>query len=237
MFIMQKFKYLQILSLTGFILSLIFGSCTTNKTPEQMAVSKTKTYLALGDSYTIGESVNYTDRFSVQLSSKLTKQQVKLNPPQIIAATGWTTASLLEALEIKKPGTDYDLVTLLIGVNNQYQGKSLDNYKIEFSQLLDLSIKYAGGNKGKVVVLSIPDYSVTPFAANSDTAAIAHQIDLFNVANKTITTNAGVAYVDITDISRIKNPALIATDGLHPSAYQYSLWVEKLLPVVANILQ
>lgn len=202
-----------------------------------MSPLKAKNYLALGDSYTIGEAIIYTDCFPVQLTNKLTEQNLKVIPPQIIAVTGWTTSDLLESLAINSPATDFDLVTLLIGVNNQYQGKSIDNYKDEFSRLLDLSIKYAKGKKENVIVISIPDYGVTPFALNSDTAQIARQIDLFNAANKIIAEAAGVLYVDITSISRNHDPALVAADGLHPSAHQYGLWVNKLFPFAHNILQ
>ncbi len=199
--------------------------------------SSKKTYLALGDSYTIGEAVNYTERFPIQLINRLAAQQIQVNIPDIIAVTGWTTSNLLEAVNTKKPATTYDIVTLLIGVNNQYQGRSIEEYKNEFQQLLYLSIKYAGGKKENVIVISIPDYSVTPFAVNSDKAKIAREIDLFNAANKSITLSAGVQYVDITGISRSSDPALVAADGLHPSGVQYSLWVDKILPIAANILQ
>lgn len=202
-------------------------------------VSSAKNYLALGDSYTIGEAVNYTERFPVQLVTELGKKNIRVNQPEFVAVTGWTTANLLAALATKNLPTNYDLVTLLIGVNNQYQGKSLAEYRQEFTLLLNEAIRYAGGNKDKVIVVSIPDYSKTPFAAGSDTAYIAAQIDLFNAANKEITLQKQVKYVDITPISRGSegSQGLVAQDGLHPSAFQYSLWVKKLLPLAENILQ
>ncbi len=202
-------------------------------------VSSAKNYLALGDSYTIGEAVNYTERFPVQLVTELGKKNIRVNQPEFVAVTGWTTANLLAALATKNLPTNYNLVTLLIGVNNQYQGKSLAEYRQEFTLLLNEAIRYAGGNKDKVIVVSIPDYSKTPFAAGSDTAYIAAQIDLFNAANKEITLQKQVKYVDITPISRGSegSQGLVAQDGLHPSAFQYSLWVKKLLPLAENILQ
>ncbi len=134
------------------------------------------------------------------------------------------------------PKNNYDIVTLLIGVNNQYQGRSLNEYKMEFTDLLKRAITYAGNKKEHVFVLSIPDYSVTPYARGADTAKIAREIDSFNVANKAITLNEGIAYVDVTPISRDakNNPSLIAMDGLHPSGEQYKKWSELLAPVIAR---
>ena len=192
------------------------------------------TYLALGDSYTIGESVSVQGRFPVQLVTLLQKDSVKIDEPDIVAVTGWKTGNLLNALNSNPPKANYSFVTLLIGVNNQYQRRSLEEYKTEFSQLLSLAISYAGNNKEHVFVLSIPDYSVTPFARNHDTAKIAKEIDEFNEANYLISQNAGVHYLDITPISReAKNEAsLVARDGLHPSSEQYLKWSQLLVPLV-----
>ena len=189
-----------------------------------------KTYLALGDSYTIGESVSEQERFPFQTAQLLKDKNIDINIPDIIAKTGWTTRDLLDALNSDPPQKTYSFVTLLIGVNNQYQGKSLQEYKIQFAELLNKAVSYAGNNKNNVFVLSIPDYSVTPFANGYDTSAIANEIDAFNAANKSISVNAGVHYVDITPISRhAKNDLfLIAGDGLHPSQVQYEGW-SKLL--------
>ena len=227
---------------TLFISCAIFGalSCTSQKQPETMTGnSSAKNYLALGDSYTIGEAVNYTERFPVQLVTELGKKNIKVNQPEFVAVTGWTTANLLAALSIKQPSPKYDLVTLLIGVNNQYQRRNIDEYRQEFTTLLNNAITYAGGNTSKVIVVSIPDYSKTPFAAGTDTAYIANQIDIFNAANKEITLQKQVKYVDITPISRGSegSSGLVAQDGLHPSGMQYGLWVNKILPLAENILQ
>jgi len=188
------------------------------------------TYLALGDSYTIGASVSEQERFPMQLYGMLRDDRISISTPDIIATSGWTTGDLIHALNTNPPGKKYSFVTLLIGVNNQYQGRTLEEYKAQFTQLLNLAISYADNIKNHVFVLSIPDYSVTPFALWSDTLKIAREIDQFNEANKNISLDAGVNYVDITPISReAKNdPSLIAGDGLHPSAAQYYRW-DKLL--------
>ena len=198
-----------------------------------------KTYLALGDSYTIGQSVPDSEKFPIQAEQVLKQQNISLNNPDIIAVTGWTTGNLLSALNSNPPKKTYSVVTLLIGVNNQYQGRSIEEYKSQFSELLSRAIQYAGSNKNHVFVISIPDYSVTPFARNADTAKIAAEIDAFNAANKNLATTAGVHYVDITPISReAKNdPSLVAGDGLHPSGLQYKKWVALLAPAMQQVLQ
>lgn len=193
-----------------------------------------KSYLALGDSYTIGQSVTTEERFPYQVARMLINAGIPVKEPVIVATTGWTTNNLISALNTNPPAKDYDIVTLLIGVNNQYQHRSLDEYKIQFAVLLNRSIEYAAGNKAHVFVVSIPDYSVTPFASNSNTAQIALEIDQFNAANKEITLAAGISYIDITPISRqgANDPALQATDGLHPSGKQYARWTELLFPAI-----
>ena len=201
--------------------------------------TSTKTYLALGDSYTIGQSVPDYERFPVQTVVYLRAKNISIKDADIIAVTGWTTGDLLNALNTNPPKENYSFVTLLIGVNNQYQGRTLDEYKLQFTELLNRSIAYAGNNKQHVFVLSIPDYSVTPFADGRDTTQIAKEIDEFNEANKAITLNAGVNYINITDISRDakKDASLIAKDGLHPSEIQYNKWVDILAPLVLQKLQ
>ncbi len=197
------------------------------------------TYLALGDSYTIGETVPEPGRFPVQLVTLLQNDSIKIANPEIVAVTGWTTGNLLNALNSTPPTANYSFVTLLIGVNNQYQGRSLDEYKTQFTQLLNLAISYAGNNKEHVFVLSIPDYSVTPFASKLDTAKIAKEIDEFNEANYLISLHAGAHYLDVTPISReAKNdPSLIAPDGLHPSSEQYLKWDQLLEPLVLKVIE
>jgi lysophospholipase L1-like esterase len=193
------------------------------------------TYLALGDSYTIGQSVSQAQSFPYQLTASLTAALFKVHNPDIIAVTGWTTDDLISAIKNSPFQTKkYDIVTLLIGVNDQYQGLSQANYTIKFAQVLNTAIGYAQGDTSRVFVLSIPDYGVTPFA-NGDDSVIGPQIDQFNAINKDISTKAGVHYVDITPVSReaYNNPILVAPDGLHPSGPMYAKWVSLLEPVVA----
>lgn len=195
-----------------------------------------KSYLALGDSYTIGQSVSAAERFPNQTVLLLRAQGIKINDPQIIATTGWTTKNLIDALNAAQLQNSYDVVSLLIGVNNQYQGKSIEEYKTEFTLLLNRAIQYAGKRATHVFVLSIPDYSVTPFANGSDKARIASEIDQFNSENKRISLQLGVNYLDITAISIEPDPALIAGDGLHPSGKQYKRWADLLAPLMKAVL-
>jgi len=191
-------------------------------------------YLALGDSYTIGESVPADESYPYLLASALTAQKHPASSPTIIAVTGWTTDNLINAVsQAGLTGKKYDLVTLLIGVNDQYQHLSQDNYKVKFQQVLNTAINFAGGNKDHVFVLSIPDWGVTPFAAGKG-SVISPQIDQFNAINKQISTATGVNYLDITGVSRqaAHDRDLIAGDGLHPSAKMYLEWVKLLEPIV-----
>ena len=194
-------------------------------------------YLALGDSYTIGESVSKDQSFPYQLAAKLNQVGINMSSPEIIAATGWTTDDLIKAIK-KNPRKKYDLVTLLIGVNNQYKGYSSDIYREEFKELLNTATIYAGGNKTHVFVISIPDWSVTPFAKKSDRdlQQVSDQIDLFNAINKEETLRKGIQYVDITSGLRKtdSDPSLIAEDGLHPSGKVYGEWVELLSGFIKN---
>lgn len=196
-----------------------------------------KTYLALGDSYTIGESVAIAECFPMQTTDLLKEANLNI-AVQIIAKTGWTTADLLSALAAENLPQNFDLVTLLIGVNNQYQQKSIEEYRNEFTTLLFKAIQYAGNNKNKVVVLSIPDYSVMPFSKNLDKQRIAKEVDAFNAINKEVSTQKGITYLDITAISReaATNEHLIAEDGLHPSAIQYSKWAALLALLLKKCL-
>ncbi|MFK7774776.1 MAG: SGNH/GDSL hydrolase family protein [Saprospiraceae bacterium] len=182
-------------------------------------------YLALGDSYTIGQSVAVADRYPIQLETQLQSDSINIDTTIIIAKTGWTTTDLKNAITATDLVDTFDLVSLLIGVNNQYQGKSIEEYEIEFAQLLQTSIDFAGGKKENVFVVSIPDYAYTPFGNGNTT--ISQEIDDFNLVNKTITDNVGVSYFDITPISRegLDTPELVASDNLHPSGEQYSRWV------------
>lgn len=189
-------------------------------------------YLALGDSYTFGEGVLEAGRFPVQLAERLRADGVDVAIPEIVATTGWTTDELSGGIDAAGPVGPYDLVTLLIGVNNQYRGRPLDEYREQFRMLLQRALGFAAGERRHVIVISIPDWGVTPFAADRDRAAIAREIDAFNDVNREEADREGVRYMDITPVSRraAAEPNLVADDGLHPSAAMYRLWVELLLP-------
>lgn len=194
-------------------------------------------YLALGDSYTIGESVGESDRFPVQLVKRLQADSINVEVPQIIATTGWTTDELLAAIKEKNIKDTFNIVTLLIGVNNQYRGRDAENYRGELKQLIDIAVKYAGGNKDNVFVLSIPDWGVTPFAEGKDRNKIAAEIDLYNKVKKEECEKAGIKYYDITEISRIKDQSLTASDGLHPSGKMYGLWVDRIYGDIKKVFK
>jgi len=216
-------------------------SATTNTTNSNttMTTVDSLNYLALGDSYTIGEAVPQSQSYPYQLVNSLNTHSFTVKPPTIIATTGWTTDDLIDAISKSSiHPKKYDFVTLLIGVNDQYQQLSQDNYKIKFAEVLNTAITFANGDTSKVFVLSIPDYGVTPFASGQD-GVIGPQIDQFNAINKSISMAADVNYLDITAISRLAatNPTLIAPDGLHPSGKMYMLWVNLLEPMVAARLK
>jgi lysophospholipase L1-like esterase len=197
-------------------------------------------YLALGDSYTIGESVPVEDRYPVQAIRMMNANHFHFTDPEIIATTGWTTADLLDAISRQTAvSARYDLVTLLIGVNNQYQGRSQAEYGIQFAELVRQSIRLAGNRPSRVLILSIPDYSVTPFARGSDSGLIASQIDSFNLINYRIAMEEKVNYLDITDESRkaATDPSLIAPDGLHFSGKEYGRWADRMKPVMTEMLK
>jgi len=198
-----------------------------------------KYYLALGDSYTIGQSVAAPDRFPVQVVKMLNTSGYKMAKAEIIATTGWTTADLYDALKTKTSLLSYDVVSLLIGVNNQYQGLSLAEYRTEFTALLQRSIELAGNNPDRVFVLSIPDYSVTPFAAASDRKKIAKEIDAFNAVNKQVASFYKVHYLYVTGESRkaAADPGLIANDGLHFSGKAYRVWAKLLAGLMEKTLK
>ena len=196
------------------------------------------TYLALGDSYTIGEGVPAAGRWPVQLAAALRDEGVPLAEPTILATTGWTTDELSAAMDAAGFVPPWDLVSLLIGVNNQYRGRAVAEYRGEFRRLLQRAITLAGDRADRVLVLSIPDWGVTPFARDSgrDVARIAVELDAYNGAAHDETSHRGVGWTDITAISR-RQASLLADDGLHPSAAQYTLWAEAALPVVRDMLE
>ena len=200
----------------------------------------TPRFLALGDSYTIGEGVATEERWPAQLARRLRAQGLAIGEPEVIARTGWTTDELATAIDAAAPQPPHALVSLLIGVNNQYRGRPLDEYAAQFGALLATAIAQAGGESGRVVVVSIPDWGTTGFARaeGRDAAAIALAIDAFNAVARDATLGAGAAFVDVTTVSREAGdaPAMLVADALHPSAAQYALWVEEILPAAMRAL-
>jgi lysophospholipase L1-like esterase len=199
---------------------------------------KKYTYLALGDSYTIGEQVPHAENFPNQTVALLKGKGIDVAAPVIIAVTGWTTDELAAAIREHNITETFSFVTLLIGVNNQYRGRDLDNYKKEFRDLLEQAIVFAKGNPHHVFVLSIPDWGVTPFAEGKDRHKIATEIDAYNKANREITEEYKSYYLYITDSTRAaaNDKTLLASDGLHPSGKEYAVWAEHLTPLVAEEL-
>ena len=202
--------------------------------------SAAERYLALGDSYTIGEGVAPAERWPVQLAARLRAAGAEIGDPEIVATTGWTTDELSHAMDGAKLTAPYALVTLLIGVNNQYRGRSLANYREEFSALLVRAIALAGERTSRVVVVSIPDWGVTGFARahQRDAHRVAIEVDAFNTTAREIAHDRGVAFVDVTAISRAAGdaPALLVDDRLHPSGAQYAQWTDPIFAAARQAL-
>ena len=195
-------------------------------------------YLALGDSYTIGERVAVEARWPVQLVAALRRRNLAMDDVRIIARTGWTVDELNAGIRATGVANNYNLVSLQIGVNDQYRSYPIDTYHRGFRILLEQTIGFAGGNPGRVMVISIPDWGVTPFANGRDRRQIAAEIDHFNHINLDESLGAGVQYIDVTPASRLADDdvSLLASDGLHPSRKMYEIWVQLILPVALKIL-
>ncbi len=211
----------------SFFISILFMSTAFTQ-------SKPLTYLALGDSYTIGESVLIEKNFPNQVVTLLRKEKININDPAIVAKTGWTTDELQEQLSRVRLAVPFDFVTLLIGVNNQYRVRSAKEYAQQFEELLQQAIGYAGDKANHVIVLSIPDWGVTPFAKDRDRNKIAKEIDAFNAINEKIAKKYKVHYINITAFTReaATDKTLVTEDGLHPSAKDYGRWAEKVKEVM-----
>ncbi|MBA3928116.1 MAG: lysophospholipase [Xanthomonas sp.] len=213
---------------------------TTTSTLHTTALTTELRYLALGDSYTIGESVDEAGRWPMQLALLLRREGVLLGDPRIIATTGWTTDELDAAITAAEPLGEHDFVTLLIGVNNQYRGRDVAEYRTQFATLLWRATGFARNRPDRVLVLSIPDWGVTPFAAQSDrdVAQIARELDAYNLAAREVCAQRGVAFVDITAVSRARGAetVMLADDGLHPSAAMYTEWTRLAFPVAHHLL-
>lgn len=218
----------------GFLLLLLplLAACQNN--PDTSSPKQEISFLALGDSYTIGESVPKDQRWSVQLTDSLQNSDIPMDDPKIIAKTGWTTAELQKAIDKNQIHSNYDLVSLLIGVNNQYQGLEFSRFKQEFDELLQKAITFADGNTDHVFVVSIPNYGVTPFGQEKNPKQIREELKRYNKTAQSIADQYEVTFINITPISEqaSDNPDLLADDKLHPSGEMYQLWIDKILPEI-----
>ena len=220
------------------LISTLLGCKTQHdSTPVKVttAVNEGLSYIALGDSYSIGESVLESERWPNQLSVALTKEGFTISKTQFIAQTGWTTRNLMDAISKKSP-EKHDLVSLSIGVNNQYQHLPFDQFKMEFVQLLKIAVAIAK-SKEQVFVVSIPDYGFTP-VGNSDKERIGKELDEYNTFMKQECDNNNIPFIDITVISRElgSSEGALSGDNLHPSGIQYAKWVEIISPEVIKLL-
>ncbi|MFN2458188.1 MAG: SGNH/GDSL hydrolase family protein [Chitinophagaceae bacterium] len=227
--------------------SILFGALTFTGCNKQRTDNPTtnptgmngKKYLALGDSYTIGQGVQPNERFPYLTVSLLRQQNFAMQDPQYIATTGWTTGNLLTAINNQGSIGVFDVVSLLIGVNDQYQGLDTAGYRTRFTQLLNKAVELAGNRPSRVFVLSIPDYSATPFVSNVYKEKVSKEIDAFNNINKQISLKSSITYIDITSLSReaANDLTLLADDRLHYSAKEHQKWAEKLAPLMKQVLQ
>lgn len=211
---------------------------TISMNSEKMPMPGTKSFLALGDSYTIGEGVVSTQTWPVLLTKELNKKGYPVSLPKIIAKTGWRTDNLITAIQEENSSDKFDLVSVLIGVNNQFQGKSIDIYKKDLRSIFNSAIGFCSQGKEGVFVLSIPDYGSTPFG-KIDTESIGREIDEWNAACKSVCEEFGIRFFDITPISKkaVNDPSLLAKDGLHPSGKMYAMWVEKIVDDVILLVE
>ncbi|MDB4682932.1 SGNH/GDSL hydrolase family protein [Crocinitomicaceae bacterium] len=223
----RLFSFYFLIATTCFLLS----SCREKAALEPPIIVK---YLALGDSYTIGQGVDTLDRWPNQLSAQLISNGIEVQKTDIIAQTGWRTSNLLNAIG-NTPLDDYNLISLLIGVNNQFWGEPFDIFQSEFDSLLNITIDLVG--KERLFIVSIPDYGVTPFGSNNS-ENIAEDIDMYNNYIQERCSSEGLAFINITEISRQlgDSEGALASDNLHPSGGQYAKWVEELFPIVLNLI-
>lgn len=223
------------LNLSSLFLFLIFlTGCNSKIDPSETLDPEPISYLALGDSYTIGTGIAENDNYPNQLTDTLSAKGYVIDTTVVIATNGWTTTDLLNGIEKADPISDYDLVSLLIGVNNQYQGLDIELYQTEFMELLSQAISSAGGDTSKVIVLSIPNYGVTPFGQSRNPVVIRQELEMYNSMAEQFASDYGIPFIDVTGISELAetDTTLLAPDNLHPSAKMYAMWVEEMLPII-----
>lgn len=196
-------------------------------------------FLALGDSYTIGEGVGEDERWPSHLGRLLDGNGIRFTDIQIVAQTAWTADELADAIDQARPKGPFDLVTLMVGVNDQYRSRPVDVFAPEYERLLNRAIAFAGGVARRVIAISIPDWGATPFARGRDRSLIGREIDVYNTRSRELAQRAKVAWIDVTPASRatLSEPALVTADGLHPSGQMYARWAELIAPVVRNALE
>lgn len=222
-----------------FLIFLIFTNCQPDIEHPPATLSEPVTYLALGDSYTIGTGIEEENNWPNQLADSLIANGLPVDTTQIIATNGWTTTDLKNGINREKLSVTFDVVSLLIGVNNQYQGLDVDLYRTEFRELLEKSIEFAANDTGNVFVVSIPNYGVTPFAESRNPDIIRREIETYNEIAKQISAEYNIPFINITSISELAadDVSLLASDELHPSAKMYSIWIEEMLPTVTKIIR
>ena len=222
----------QVFFISAIVIVLSLFSCEEKEAPQPTITVK---YLALGDSYTIGQGVEENERWPNQLSAQLESNGIEVQKTQIIAQTGWKTSDLLNGIA-DSTLNDYDLISLLIGVNNQFWSQPLDVFQTEFDSLVNIAIEAVG--KERIFIVSIPDYGVTPFGS-SNSENIANDIDMYNGYISERCAEEGFPFINVTEISRQlgDSDGALATDNLHPSGYQYSLWVNEMLPSVLDLIR
>lgn len=224
-----------------FVVFTLISSCTARDTKTNLSSNSSQnsfSYLALGDSYTIGESVLENERWPIQLADSLSVRGIIVSTPTIVAKTGWTTAELKDGIAQSELNETYDLVSLLIGVNNQYRGYDIDIYKSEFRQLVEQALSFTGRDSSKVFVVSIPNYGVTPFGIQKGEEKIRTELLEYDAIAEQISSEYEIPFINITPISEgaKTDPELIAEDKLHPSGKMYSEWISIILPIVSTLL-
>ncbi|MCH2451041.1 MAG: SGNH/GDSL hydrolase family protein [Gracilimonas sp.] len=221
------------------LLFFLFSNCHSKNNGLNPSEIEPISYLALGDSYTIGTGIDVEENWPMQLSDLLKDNNLTVRNTKIIAANGWTTTDLKKGIQDENPDSSYNMVSLLVGVNNQYQGLDIELYKTEFRELLEQSIAFANGDTGKVFVVSIPNYGVTPFGKLRDAEKVTREIASYNEIAKNISAEYGIPFVNITPISEMAEDDrdLLASDDLHPSAKMYGMWVKEIMPTVTQLLQ